>query len=71
MLNQKLIYPNASACINAGDSMKRFTVSIPKSLKDKLDQMPEINWSQVAKLGMLKRLEKLEHFDEIENKGLL
>jgi len=40
--------------------MKRFTVSIPKNLKSKLDKMPDINWTEVAKKGILNKLEKIE-----------
>jgi len=40
--------------------MKRFTVSIPKELKDKLDNMPDINWPEVAKEGVVEMALKLE-----------
>ena len=48
--------------------MKRLTVSIPRELKEKLDKQPEINWPEVAKQGILKRLAKLE---ELERRGEL
>lgn len=62
---------NAYACIYAGENMKRFTVSIPKSLKKKLDNMPEINWAEVAKKGVLNKLDSLEKFQMLENRGRL
>jgi hypothetical protein len=51
--------------------MKRFTVSIPEVLKKKIDKMPEVNWAEVAKQGVLKKLQQLERFDEIEKRGAL
>lgn len=51
--------------------MKRFTVSIPKELKDKLDKMPDINWPEVAKEGVIEKLAKLVKFEELENMGEL
>jgi hypothetical protein len=40
--------------------MKRFTVSVSKEFKEKLDKFPEINWPEVMKQGIIKRLELLE-----------
>ena len=51
--------------------MKRFTVSIPRELKAKLDKMPEINWSAVAKEGIVEKLSKLMKFEDLENRGEL
>lgn len=49
--------------------MKRFTVSIPKELKEKLDKRPEVNWPEIAKQGVLKKLEQLEKFQKLVNEG--
>lgn len=51
--------------------MRRFTVSISKELKKELDEMPHINWPEVAKQGILKRLAELEKFEELKNKGVI
>ena len=51
--------------------MKRFTVSISKELKEELDEMPEINWPEVAKRGLLKRLAELEKFEALKTRGVL
>ena len=51
--------------------MRRFTVSIPKELKDKLDKMPQINWPEVAKEGVVEKLHKLMKFEELERRGEL
>jgi len=40
--------------------MKRFTVSVSREFKEKLDRHPDINWPEVMKEGMRKRLEVLE-----------
>jgi hypothetical protein len=41
--------------------MKRFTVSVPKTFKEKLDTHPEVNWSEIMKQGILKKLEELRN----------
>lgn len=51
--------------------MRRFTVSISENLKKKLDTIPDVNWAEVAKKGVLSKLEKLEKFQELERKGAL
>lgn len=39
--------------------MKRLTISISQELKDRLDQNPQVNWPEVAKQGIKKRIGKL------------
>ncbi|MBN2251800.1 MAG: hypothetical protein JW724_06985 [Candidatus Altiarchaeota archaeon] len=51
--------------------MKRFTVSLPKELKKKLEAMPDINWPEVAKEGLVEKLTKLEKFKKLENEGVI
>ena len=51
--------------------MKRFTVSIPKELKKKLDALPDINWPEVARKGMEKKLVILRKVEELERRGEL
>ncbi len=51
--------------------MKRFTISIPEELKEKLDAIPDVNWPEVAKEGIKEKVAKLEKFEELENKGEL
>lgn len=57
---------NAFACLNA---MKRFTVSIPKDLKKRMDQMPEVNWPEVAKQAVLKKLKEIKTFEMMVREG--
>lgn len=40
--------------------MKRFTINIPQELKQKIDKMPQVNWPEIAKEGILKQLDKVE-----------
>lgn len=53
-----------------GDIMAviRTTFSIPKELKARIDKRPDINWPEVFKEGLKKKLEKLE---ELKAKGEL
>lgn len=39
---------------------ERITLSIPDDLKKRMDARPEINWPEVVKQGIIKRLEVLE-----------
>jgi len=40
--------------------MKRVTFSISKELKERMDKRPDVNWSEVFKEGLRKRLEALQ-----------
>ena len=40
--------------------MVRMTFSIPGKLKTKLDSRPDINWPEIFKEGLRKKLEVLE-----------
>ncbi|MEA3514675.1 MAG: hypothetical protein U9R34_04315 [Nanoarchaeota archaeon] len=51
--------------------MKRFTVSIPKELKYKLDKLPDVNWPMVIRDAIKEKVEKLEKFEALERKGEL
>ena len=50
--------------------MATFTVSIPDELKAKLDKHPEINWAEVLRRALSKRVELLKKFEE-EHRGEL
>ena len=51
--------------------MKRLTLSVSKEFKNELDKFPDINWSEVMKAGIMKKLEKLEKFEELERRGVI
>ncbi len=59
------IYANAQYYAN-GDSMKRYTVAIPDDLKKEIDALPDINWTQVAKESLEKKIHLLEEFEKYE-----
>ena len=42
------------------DEMVRMTFSIPDELKDRLDKRPDVNWPEVVKEGLRRRVEALE-----------
>jgi|GEM_PF-3455912 len=46
----------------------RTTFSIPNELKSKLDNHPDVNWPEVFKQGIRKKLEQLEN---LKAKGAL
>ena len=49
--------------------MPKMTISIPDELLAKLRKScPEVNWAEVARSGIIKRLEKLE---ELRRRGEL
>jgi metal-responsive CopG/Arc/MetJ family transcriptional regulator len=52
-----------------GNIMKRFTISIPDDLKKELDSMPDINWAEVARMGIEDKLKQLEKFEALEKNG--
>ncbi len=43
--------------------MAAVTVSIPDSLKKKLDEFPEINWTEVVRKGFMRKLVLLKEFE--------
>jgi len=51
--------------------MPTLTVSIPKELKKKMDEFPEVNWSEVLKVRLKERAEALLKFEEKRRKGEL
>jgi len=48
--------------------MPTFTISIPKELKKKMNQYPEINWPEVVKNRLQKRAETLLQFEQNRKK---
>lgn len=51
--------------------MATFTVSIPKELKNRIDEHPEINWAEYLKKRFEQRIEELVKFEELKNSGKL
>ena len=51
--------------------MATFTISAPKELEEFKRKYPEVNWNEVMKRGILKRLKELKKFEELKAKGLI
>ena len=51
--------------------MAKLTLSIPKELKERLDKMPEVNWPEVMRAGIEKKVKQLEKFEQLVNRGEL
>ncbi|MCK4348443.1 MAG: hypothetical protein KAW47_07490 [Thermoplasmatales archaeon] len=49
--------------------MLTLTVSIPKELKKKMDECPEVNWPEVLKIRLKKRAEALLKFEQMRKRG--
>jgi hypothetical protein len=49
--------------------MATLTVSIPKDLKKRMDEFPEVNWQEAIKIRLKKRAEKLEKFEQMRKQG--
>ena len=69
------LYTSTHLCVITrlcgGLIMKRLTISIPEELKAKLDKLPEVNWPEVLKTGIIRKLEQLEKFEELVSKGVI
>jgi len=46
--------------------MSRITLSIPDELKKRMDKLPDVNWAEVIRQGLKRRVEKLKRFEEME-----
>lgn len=51
--------------------MERITLSIPDELKKKLDKFPEINWVEVARAGLKRKVEQLKKFEQLVKEGVI
>jgi hypothetical protein len=46
--------------------MPKITLSIPKELKEKLNEHPELNWSEILRRGIKEKIKKLKKFEQTE-----
>jgi hypothetical protein len=51
--------------------MVSLTLSVSQDLKDKMDQFPEMNWSEVARRAIIQRLEAMEGLEKLAQKSKL
>ena len=49
--------------------MATFTISIPKELKKRIDEHPEINWAEYLKKRFEQIIKELSKFQELKNSG--
>ncbi len=67
-LESKDLYIFTDFCVYTGDIMATFTISAPKELERLRKEYPEINWNEVMKRGILKRLEELKKFEALKTR---
>jgi len=46
--------------------MPKITLSIPKEMKNKLHQYPDLNWSEILRRGIKEKIKKLKKFEQTE-----
>lgn len=51
--------------------MVSLTLSIPEELKARMDQQSEINWSEIARKAIIRRLDDFEMFKKLSEKSKL
>ena len=51
--------------------MPNITLSVPKELKDEMNTFPEMNWSEIARQAIAKRIKLLKEMDKILSKSKL
>jgi len=49
--------------------MSTITLSLPKEFEEAKKKFPEVNWNELLKAGILKRLTELKRFEELKKKG--
>lgn len=51
--------------------MATLTISTPKELQELKKKYPKVNWNEVMKQGIIKRLQELKKFEELQKRGVL
>ena len=51
--------------------MPTLTLAVPEDLKKEMDSLPELNWSEVARKAIAKKLEEYKLFRAIVSKSKL
>jgi hypothetical protein len=51
--------------------MVNITLSVPEELKRKMEEFPEINWSEIARRSIIERVELLEKMNKLLSKSKL
>jgi len=55
---------------DGGTKMATLTLSVP-GYEEAKKKFPEVNWNEVLKAGLLRRLEELKQFEALKNEGIL
>ncbi len=51
--------------------MATITISVPEKYNELRRKYPDVDWNEVLKRGILKRLEELKKFEELKRKGVI
>ena len=51
--------------------MPTITISLPKELKERLDKHKDVNWSEVFRRAIEKKVTYLEEFETLKTSGVL
>ncbi|MFH1637027.1 MAG: hypothetical protein ABIB71_01215 [Candidatus Woesearchaeota archaeon] len=51
--------------------MATITLSMPKAFEEAKKRFPKVNWNEVLKAGLLRRLRELQKFEELKRRGEL
>jgi hypothetical protein len=49
--------------------MATITISLPQEFEEIRKKYPEMNWNEILKAAILKRLEELKRFEELKSRG--
>lgn len=60
LLHLSYVFINICTYNTSGDKMTTMTLAIPTELKQKLEDFPEINWSEVARQAFMQKIKDLE-----------
>lgn len=71
MQHQKAEGKGLNICTDFSVDMGTFTVSVPEEFLEAKRKYPHINWNEVLKQGILKRLSELKKFEELKRKGAI
>ena len=49
--------------------MATLTITAPKNLKELKKRFPDVNWNEIMKQGIIKKLEELKKFEKLKKEG--
>ena len=52
-----------------GDNMTTMTLAVPVELKQRLEEFPEINWSEVARQAFMQKVRDLEFLRKFKSES--